>query len=170
MTHQILISVGSNINKEHNTACGLQALHDSFERLLLSTVFESESVGFAGDNFLNLVVRAYTTCSIEEVCARLKAIEDEQGRTRDKKFGNRTLDLDLLTYDNTITVKPIVLPREEIEYNAFVLRPMAEIVPEQIHPRTQKTYAHLWNEFLSHSNNKHQRLWPSGFTWSAKTQ
>jgi 2-amino-4-hydroxy-6-hydroxymethyldihydropteridine diphosphokinase len=170
MKHQILISVGSNIDKEHNIECGLHALHESFGDLVVSTIFESESVGFAGNNFLNLAVLAHTTLSIEDVCFRLKAIEDEQGRTRDKKFGNRTLDLDLLTYDDIITTVPVVLPREEIEYNAFVLQPMAEIVPEQIHPNTQKTYAALWKAFLSHSKNKHQRLWPSGFTWSANKQ
>ncbi|MFT6270232.1 MAG: 2-amino-4-hydroxy-6-hydroxymethyldihydropteridine diphosphokinase [Alphaproteobacteria bacterium] len=170
MKHQILISVGSNIEKERNTELGLQALHDSFGELLLSTVFESESVGFAGNNFLNLVVLAHTTFSIKDVCARLKAIEDEQGRTRDKKFGNRTLDLDLLTFDDVISSSPIVLPRDEIEYNAFVLKPMAEIIPDQIHPCTQKTYGVLWQEFLSHSKNKQQRLWPSGFIWSAQQQ
>lgn len=170
MKHQILISVGSNIDKEHNTKCGLQALHRDFGELILSTVYESESVGFDGDNFLNLVVLAYTKRSIAEVCSRLKGIEDEHGRTRDKKYGNRTLDLDLLTFDNANTSDPVVLPREEIEYNAFVLRPMAEIVPQQIHPSTQKSYAVLWQEFLVHSNNKQQRLWPSGFTWSASKQ
>jgi 2-amino-4-hydroxy-6-hydroxymethyldihydropteridine diphosphokinase len=168
MTHQILISVGSNIDKERNTERGLQALYNSFGELVLSTILESESVGFAGNNFLNLVVLARTTWSIQDVCARLKAIEDDQGRTRDKKFGNRTLDLDLLTFNDVITSTPIVLPRDEIEYNAFVLRPMAEIIPEQIHPCTQKTYGVLWQEFLSDSKNKQQRLWPSNFIWSVQ--
>jgi 2-amino-4-hydroxy-6-hydroxymethyldihydropteridine diphosphokinase len=170
MKHQILISVGSNIEKEHNTELGLQALFDCFGELVLSTIYESESVGFDGNNFLNLVVLAYTCWDIENVCTRLKAIEDSQGRTRDKKFGNRTLDLDLLTFDNVITKTPIVLPRDEIEYNAFVLKPMAEIVPEHVHPSTQKTYGDLWHDFLSHSKNKQQQLWPSGLTWSAQKQ
>lgn len=170
MTHQILISVGSNINKEHNTERGLNALYQCFGELITSTIYESEAVGFSGDNFLNLVVLAHTPWSIEEVCACLKTIEDKQGRTRDVKFGNRTLDLDLLTYDNVVTNKPVVLPRDEIAYNAFVLKPMAEIVPQQVHPSSQKTYDTLWREFLAHSNNNQQRLWPSGFTWSNHTQ
>lgn len=170
MKHEILISVGSNIQKECNTKLGLDALHNTFGDLVLSTIYESESVGFSGNNFFNLVVLARTSMSIENVCMRLKAIEDDQGRTRDVKFGNRTLDLDLLTFDDIITNTPVVLPRGEIEYNAFVLRPMAEIVPEYIHPTTQKTYHSLWDDFLSHNKNKQQRLWPSGFIWRAAQQ
>ena len=168
--HEILISVGSNIDKKKNTTLGLQALHNAFGTLVLSTIFESESVGFDGNNFYNLVVLAKTHCSIEQVCLKLKAIEDEQGRTRDVKFGNRTLDLDLLTFDDVVTQSPVVLPRAEIEYNAFVLKPMAQIVPDYIHPTSQKSYRLLWEDFLSHSANKKQRLWPSGFTWRAVKQ
>lgn len=170
MKHQILISVGSNIDKELNTKKGLQALSDCFDDLLVSTIYESESVGFSGFNFLNSVVLAYTSMSIEKVCATLKLIENNQGRTRDKKFGNRTLDLDLLTFDDVVTTTPVILPRKEIEYNAFVLQPMAEIAPHQIHPTTLKNYATLWREFLSQNPNNHQKLWPSDFTWSADSQ
>jgi 2-amino-4-hydroxy-6-hydroxymethyldihydropteridine diphosphokinase len=166
MKHQILISVGSNINKESNTEKGLQALHDCFGELVLSTIYESESVGFSGDNFLNSVVLAYTNMSIQDVCTQLKLIENNQGRIRDKKFGNRTLDLDLLTFDNVVSNTPVILPRREIEYNAFVLKAIAEIVPNQVHPTRHKNYATLWNEFLLHNPNKNQRLWPSGYTWS----
>lgn len=167
MKHQILISVGSNMEKESNTKKGFQALHDCFGELVISTIYESESVGFTGNNFLNSAVLAYTNMSIESVCAQLKLIEDNQGRVRDKKFGNRTLDLDLLIFDDVVTDIPVVLPRKEIEYNAFVLKPMAEIVPNQIHPVSQKSYITLWKEFLLHNPNNQQRLWPSGFTWSA---
>lgn len=163
MLHQILISVGSNVNKTHNTQSGLQSLHAHFGELLLSTIYESESVGFSGNNFLNLVAKAYTDKSIEQVCELLKQIENEHGRIRDKKFGNRTLDLDLLTFDSVVCTQPVVLPRPEIEYNAFVLQPMAEIMPHEIHPTSGKTYAYLWQNF----SNETQRLWPSGMHWSS---
>ena len=166
MTHHILISVGSNIDKEHNTLAGLQSLFDVFGELQLSTIYESESVGFSGNNFLNLVVSAQTQKSVAEVCEALKKIEDDSGRVRDKKFGNRTLDLDLLTYDELVCDHPVVLPRGEIEYNAFVLKPMAEIVPEHVHPTTGKTYAKLWHDY----SNPQQRLWPTALTWSPDTQ
>lgn len=166
MNHHILISVGSNIEKEHNTASGLNALQDVFGTLTISTIYESEPVGFAGSNFYNLVVAANTAKSIDQVCHILKQIEDDHGRIRDKKYGNRTLDLDLLTFDLQVCEQPVVLPRAEIEYNAFVLKPMAEIVPNHIHPTTGKTYADLWQ----HYNNDQQRLWPSGMQWSYAKQ
>lgn len=166
MTHHILISVGSNIDKEHNTLAGLQSLFDIFGELQISTIYESESVGFSGNNFLNLVVLTQTQKSVAEVCEALKKIEDDAGRVRDKKFGNRTLDLDLLTYDELVCDYPVVLPRGEIEYNAFVLKPMAEIVPDHVHPTTGKTYAKLWQDY----SNSQQRLWPAALTWSPNTQ
>jgi len=162
VTHQILISVGSNIEKEQNTRSGLNALQAVFGELTISTIYESEPVGFEGTNFYNLVVKAHTNEAIDRVCQILKQIEDEHGRIRDKKFGSRTLDLDLLTFDDTVCEEPVVLPRAEIEYNAFVLKPMAEIVPNEIHPTSGKSYADLWQQYT----NKQQRLWPSGMQWS----
>ena len=93
----------------------------------------------------------------------LKAIEKDNGRVHtDKKFCARTLDLDLLTYDSKVTTTPVVLPREEICYNAFVLWPLAELVPNDIHPETQETYAKMWQNF----DKQKQQLWPIDFTWS----
>ena len=94
MKHHILISVGSNIDKENNTKEGLQALYEAFGELALSTIYESESVGFEGDNFYNLVVSGFTQKNVADVCSTLKEIEDKLGRVRGKKLGNRTLDLD----------------------------------------------------------------------------
>ena len=102
--------------------------------------------------------------------ATLKELEDLQGRTRDKKFGNRTLDLDLLTFDDTICENPVTLPRAEILYNAFVLKPMADLVPNQHHPVVHKTYAQLWEHFVSTSENNTQQLWPTDLPWSASTK
>lgn len=162
MNHHILISVGSNINKTQNTIEGLQALYMAFGEIELSTIYESESVGFAGENFYNLVVSGHTSKSVPDVCNILKKIEDDLGRIRDKKFGNRTLDLDLLTYDDLVSDESVVLPRGEIEYNAFVLKPMAELVPNHIHPTTGLSYLSLWQNYT----NTQQRLWPVTLAWS----
>lgn len=162
--HSILISLGSNIDKEINTRRGLDELANCFGELALSRVFESESVGFSGDNFYNLVVKTHTHMSIAGVCEALKAIEQACGRLRQsEKFSPRTLDLDLLTYDIEVCTEPVVLPREEITYNAFVLQPMADLVPEEIHPLTLQSYAHMWQQY----DKSKQHLWPVAFTWSA---
>ena len=162
-SHTILISIGSNIEREHYTRRSLAALKHVFSDVTVSSVYESEAVGFNGNPFYNAAARATTSKSIEEVCATLKSIERENGRVHtDKKFCARTLDLDLLTYDSEITTTPVVLPREEICYNAFVLWPLAELVPNDIHPETQETYAKMWQNF----DKQKQQLWPIDFTWS----
>ena len=162
-THTILISNGSNIEREHYTRRSFAALKHAFRDVTVSSVYESEAVGFNGNPFYNAAARAITSKSIEEVCATLKSIEKDNGRVHtDKKFCARTLDLDLLTYDSEITTTPVVLPREEICYNAFVLWPLAELVPNDIHPETQETYAQMWQNF----DKQKQQLWPIDFTWS----
>jgi 2-amino-4-hydroxy-6-hydroxymethyldihydropteridine diphosphokinase len=165
VSHFILISVGSNIDKEKNTHAGLTALSDVFSDIQLSPVYESEAVGFQGATFFNLVVAAKTDLSIAAVCDELKHIENENGRIRgEEKFASRTLDLDLLTFDDCIVDSPVVLPRGEILYNAFVLRPLADLVPQIIHPIAKQSYQALWQQY----DKQQQNLWLADYTWSIK--
>ncbi len=158
---QIYISLGSNINKAHYMRCALIALKPHFNDLVHSSVFESEAVGFAGNNFYNSVVGATTDMPLANVCSLLKQIERNNGRTaNDKKFSPRTLDLDLLFYDDVICDSPAQLPRDEITKNAFVLQPLAEVAPHFYHPVAQQTIADLWREY----NNPQQKLWKVEFS------
>ena len=75
--HTILISLGSNIEREHYTKQSLVALKQHFADVAVSSVYESEAVGFNGSPFYNAAARATTSKSIEEVCAILKAIEKD---------------------------------------------------------------------------------------------
>lgn len=160
--HTIYISIGSNIDREKHTKAGLQGLHEVFGELILSRVFESESVGFQGCHFYNLVAKAFTEFTIDEVCQALKLIEDCNKRDRgSEKFSPRTLDLDLLLYDSEVTQTPVNLPRPEILYNAFVLQPLAEVASHEIHPLVTKSYGVLWQEY----DKTQQQLWPIEFTW-----
>lgn len=162
-SHTIYISVGSNVEKEKHTKAGLQGMFQAFGELTLSSVYESESVGFEGNNFYNLVVKANTQLSISDVCRVLKKIEQDNKRQRgEQKFAPRTLDLDLLLYDTLVTSQPILLPRPEILFNAFVLKPLAEIAAEQIHPEVNKNYSKLWQEY----DKSQQKLWAIKFEWS----
>lgn len=159
----LLISVGSNIERDLHTRAARTALEQVFSQVTVSRVFESESVGFKGSPFYNWVARARTDKTIADVCRTLKEIERENGRKHtDKKFSPRTLDLDLLTYDQQVTNEPVILPREEILYNAFVLQPLAELVPEERHPVVDRSYKALWQAFDKSS----QKLYPIEFTWS----
>ena len=96
---RVYVSIGSNIDREKNIETAVRELDDSYGPLMLSTVYESEPVGFNGDNFLNLVAGFDTDSPIETVIARLRAIEKACGRERqDNDERSRTLDIDLLIY------------------------------------------------------------------------
>ncbi|MFT6124099.1 2-amino-4-hydroxy-6-hydroxymethyldihydropteridine diphosphokinase [Shewanella sp. ALD9] len=157
---RIYISLGTNISPEKHLKAGLVDLQQYFGPLQLSRVFESESVGFKGTNFLNMVAAADTDLSIAQVVATFKQIEQHNGRIRgEKKFSPRSLDIDLLLYDDVICDIPVELPRGEILFNAFVLWPLAELVPNLSHPVTLQSYQTLWQNY----DKQCQQLWPIVF-------
>ncbi|MCD8548620.1 MAG: 2-amino-4-hydroxy-6-hydroxymethyldihydropteridine diphosphokinase [Aeromonadaceae bacterium] len=145
---QIYIGMGSNIEPMHHVCAGLDALYRWLGPLAVSPVYRSPALGFVGEDFLNLVVGAQTSLSLTAVCQGLRQIEFAHGRPRDaKKFSSRTLDLDLLSFDDAVLTAPLELPRAEILHNAFVLRPFAELVPQWRHPVAGLTLAELWQGF-----------------------
>lgn len=160
---QIYISIGSNIDAENNIRGAVDALRKMYGEMAVSSVYESASVGFEGDNFLNLVVGLRTEQPVQDVLNTLHDIENQFGRKRTgPRFSSRTLDLDLLLYDELdLQDQGVDLPREEITHNAFVLQPLAEIAPDLRHPQQQLSMAELWQQFDKQS----QSLWPIPFEW-----
>ncbi len=152
---QVFIGMGSSINKLENINAGITSLKEEFAALRMSALYESEAVGFAGTNFYNLVVELQTDLSAEALIARLKAIEIKHGRAVNAvKFAPRSLDLDLLLYDQQVNAQ-INLPRAEITENAFVLKPLAELAPSLKHPVLHQTYRTLWENYPKEK----QKLW-----------
>ena len=156
------ISIGSNIDKNKNIPASLEALKLNFGSLTISSIYESESVGFIGDSFYNLVVGFNSELSVKEVAKILRQIELDNGRTRNsQKFSSRTLDLDLILYDNLIINDGrLQIPRDEIERYAFVLEPLTEIAPDLKHPISGLSYADLWEKF-DKTNLTQQRVLPA---------
>jgi 2-amino-4-hydroxy-6-hydroxymethyldihydropteridine diphosphokinase len=146
---RIFVSIGSNIEPEKNIRAAVCALRDAFGVLTLSRVYESAPQGFGGDNFYNLVAAFDSAESVEAVKARLALIESAHGRTRsDRRLASRTLDLDLLLYDDTVIHRAgLDLPRADIREYAFVLAPLAEIAPDLRHPETGESYKAMWENF-----------------------
>jgi len=145
---EIYLSIGSNIDPEVHLEKCAHSFEAEFTKPLWSPVYRSAAVGMEGEDFLNAVVVAHTDKSIESTCSVLRRIEDQLGRIREEnKFSSRTLDIDLLLYNDVVTNNnEITLPRAEITSALYVLAPLVDIAPLKIHPVTGKTYQVLLEE------------------------
>ena len=159
----LALSLGSNIDAPNNIRKAVRALRHEFDALKCSSVYESEAIGFVGANFLNLVAIIETTADLSSISSFLKLLEDRFGRNREQpRFSARTLDVDILFYgDEKTKSDEIELPKEEITQYAFVLQPLAELLPDRIHGFTGLTYADLCDEF----DQSNQQLWKVDFDW-----
>jgi 2-amino-4-hydroxy-6-hydroxymethyldihydropteridine diphosphokinase len=139
------VSIGSNIDKARHVRAAVRALHARYGPLTVSRVYESAPVGFDGESFYNLVVGFDTAADADAVVDELARIEAANGRRRDGgRYGPRTLDLDLLLYGDTVRHDARSrLPHPDILAYPFVLRPLAEIAPDERHPESGLTYAEL---------------------------
>ncbi len=145
----VFLGVGSNIERERYIVAGLDALAGLFGELVLSSVYHSEAIGFTGQPFLNLVVGIDTELPPGRLSNQLRQIEVEHGRAVNaSRFSSRQLDIDILTHGQlTGTVEGVELPRSEIQENAFVLCPLAELASGDIHPLVGESYGALWQAF-----------------------
>ena len=149
LIHRVWLGLGSNIDAEKNIRSAVRTLKSKYSDLVVSPVYESEAVGFEGDNFLKLVVGIQTDETLDQLFASLKSIESDHGRKREaEKFSARTLDIDILTYgDLDLTEQGVDIPRHEILTYAFVLKPLADVAPDEIHPHIGLSYQKLWDGF-----------------------
>jgi 2-amino-4-hydroxy-6-hydroxymethyldihydropteridine diphosphokinase len=163
---RVLLGVGSNIERERYITAGLDALQVLFGDLDLSSVYDSPAIGFEGQPFLNLVVAADTDLGVGELARQLRHIEVEHGRPANAtRFSPRQLDIDILTYDDLVgVVEGVELPRGEILENAFVLCPLAELVPDGVHPVVGESYARLWLDY----EKARQPLGKVDFVWRGR--
>lgn len=144
------LSLGSNIEPERQLAAALAALRARFGSLQVSPVYRTAAVGFAGPDFLNLAVGVETALSPLELDAWLHRLEDTLGRRRDvPRFSSRSIDIDLLLYDQVVLHGPgrLELPRPELAEQAFVLKPMADLAPDLVHPTLKRSLGQLWQAF-----------------------
>ena len=140
------LGLGSNVNAEANIRAGIGELEATFPKVVLSPVYASRAVGFTGDDFINLVARVETGMPPLELRDYLRDLEDRHGRKRDvPKFSDRSLDIDILMYDDLVVYSPkLEIPRYEVLKFAHVLKPLADLDPELVHPTERRSMAELW--------------------------
>ncbi len=145
----VYLGLGSNIDPEDNLHLGVAELRRRYGDVELSAVYRSRAVGFHGDDFLNLVARLESEESPLAICEAIEVIHNLSGRDRSGgKWEARTLDIDLLLYNGLVVDEPPVrVPRNDILEYSFVLRPLAELSPELVHPVTGRTMREHWQDF-----------------------
>lgn len=156
--HRVYVGVGSNMGERQAwidmAAEGLRS--DGNNRNFRSAqVIETEPYGYLEqDKFLNTVFTFETLYEPEELLLRMQEIEKEAHRERKIHWGPRTLDLDLLLYDNRITESPVLtIPHPEMTKRLFVLIPLCELNPHGVHPLYRKRFAE-YKEALEQQENK----------------
>lgn len=149
--HEVYVAVGSNMGDKK------QYIDDALEALgktegcrikKVSTMIKTEPYGgVEQDEFLNGAAKLETLLTPEELLERLHELEQEAGRERIIHWGPRTLDLDILLYDDEIIEdEELCIPHVDMQNRVFVLEPMAEIAPYKRHPVYGKTMKEMLAE------------------------
>lgn len=143
------LSLGSNLEPQHHLRAALGELRARFGTITVSPAYRSRALGFEGNDFINLAVALETDLEPEPLDVWLHALEDRHGRRRDvPRYSDRTLDVDIVLYDQRVLEGPghLRIPRKELQH-AFVLRPLADIAPDLRHPLSGRSMAELWAAF-----------------------
>lgn len=156
------ISLGSNIGNRLEflqEAVGLLKETQQIDVLKVSSVYETAPVGYVDQAaFLNIVVELKTLFTPHELLVKCNEIEDLLGRKRIVRWGPRTVDLDILLYnEENMKTEDLIIPHPRMAERGFVLVPLMELNPNIIDPRTKQAFSnlvhdqkegvHLWRKF-----------------------
>lgn len=145
------IGIGSNLgNREENCNKAIELLMESGVKVSRrSSNIETEPWGVkVQPKFINIAVEIETGVEPKELLRLLKKIESEMGRLTTFRWGPRVIDLDILFYDDLVIKTPdLEIPHPGIKDRDFVLRPLAEIAPDLVHPILKKSIKELFLDY-----------------------
>jgi 2-amino-4-hydroxy-6-hydroxymethyldihydropteridine diphosphokinase len=148
----IHLGIGSNLHdREGNCEKAIALLEDNKIKVIKrSSMIETEPWGIEEQpRFINMAVEAETDLSPEELLKTLKKIEEDIGREPTLRWGPRSIDLDILFYDDLILkTRELEIPHSHMEERDFVLKPLAEIAPDKVHPILKKSISDLLSQYL----------------------
>jgi 2-amino-4-hydroxy-6-hydroxymethyldihydropteridine diphosphokinase len=147
--HTAYLGLGSNIEAERNIASAIVFLRETFCEIVFSPFYRCIPFGFEGEDFINAVARVKTAMAPLELRNYLVELENQHERDREvPRYSSRTLDVDILLYDDFYLQSPqLEIPREEILQAAYVLKPLADLAPGLIHPVKRQRMLDLWDAF-----------------------
>lgn len=151
---QAIIALGGNMGDVRASFLGARqmlAVDEHISLLASSFLYRSTPMGPQDQaDYLNAVISVETALSARQLLHRMQDIETHFGRRRDGlRWGERTLDLDLIAYDDMqLQSDELMLPHPGIQDRLFVLQPMHDICPEWLHPVTGKSVTHLLQDLI----------------------
>ena len=146
MKHTVYIALGTNLgDRSANLDSALASLPPAVNILSCSPVYETSPWGYLRQSpFLNQIVKCETHLIPEELLDYLKAIEKRLGRKPTFLYGPRTIDLDILFFDDMVFETPsLIIPHPRLEERAFVLVPLADLDSDMKHPVSRKSIIEL---------------------------
>jgi 2-amino-4-hydroxy-6-hydroxymethyldihydropteridine diphosphokinase len=139
--------IGGNLgNREYNLETARELIEEECGAVpLQSSIYETAAWGpVSQPDYLNQVLKLETTLAPRRLMKTLLGIENEMGRQREERFAARTIDLDILFFNNlTIDEEGLIIPHPRLYTRRFVLVPLAEIAPTLVHPILLKTAKEL---------------------------
>jgi 2-amino-4-hydroxy-6-hydroxymethyldihydropteridine diphosphokinase len=148
--HRVSLLFGSNLgDRAVHIQRAMKSVQDEMGKAeKISSLYETEPWGVSDQpNYLNAAMIIRTGHSPQQLLSFLKRIETEEGRTDQKKYASRTLDIDILFYDDLVlNSKELVVPHPKMHLRKFALVPLNEIDGELMHPVFKKSIARLLDE------------------------
>ncbi|HEY5918403.1 MAG TPA: 2-amino-4-hydroxy-6-hydroxymethyldihydropteridine diphosphokinase [Chryseolinea sp.] len=147
MKNPVFLLLGTNLgNRISNLTQALQAIDQRVGKVTkASSVYETSAWGKTDQpSFLNQAVEITTDLDPDAVLKKILTIEELLGRARTEKWGERTIDIDILFYGEEIYERPhLIIPHPQLANRRFTLIPLNEIASNFVHPLFKKTVAEL---------------------------